>query len=435
MQKIEKLIFNKCSKIVKVCAITPVVISFLSTDLLSEQLKYRWVLNKTLKSLSISNKKTVTFTVSYGSSIFCGHNIPSDIIYALSDRGINIDCKHDVEILGKDICKKGKIFPMKSYGPHIYKIKIGYPPFNYIKVLKSISIKESNGAEVSPLPNTTSDDIPYDINGEKLLYDPNGIDTEALVKTSNGDFWVAEEYAPSIIHLDKFGNIIKRYVPSGYEKNLKGTNYPVIGILPSILRKRHRNRGIESLAISPDEKTLYFAMQSPLDNPNKYIAKKSRFIRLFAMQIDNPLDIKEYIYALDPVESYSKDNVHKQFQIKVSEMRCISKGILLILEHSKNIVRIYEVNLNKALPLNKKYDSLAVSPTIEELGVNKKNTSIIFDSILPKKLYFTTEHKKGIFSKKIEGFCLSKKYLFLINDNDFGIKNKTTIIQAFSLPN
>ena len=62
--------------------------------------------------------------------------------------------------------------------------------------------------------------------------------------------------------------MIVRHVPKGTEGEFAGANYDVKGTLPAILTKRAINRGIETLAISPDERFLYFVMQNPLANPD-----------------------------------------------------------------------------------------------------------------------------------------------------------------------
>ena len=64
------------------------------------------------------------------------------------------------------------------------------------------------------------------------------------------------------------GRIITRHVPKGTEEDYAGARYDVVGSLPAILAKRQLNRGIESLAVSRDERFLFFALQSPLANPD-----------------------------------------------------------------------------------------------------------------------------------------------------------------------
>ncbi len=77
-----------------------------------------------------------------------------------------------------------------------------------------------------------------------------------MVKLSDGSFRLSDENAPGLIHVAADGKVIKRLVPAGSEGDFKDAKYAIEGKLPAILVKRQSNRGIESLAMSPDEKFL-----------------------------------------------------------------------------------------------------------------------------------------------------------------------------------
>ena len=88
------------------------------------------------------------------------------------------------------------------------------------------------------------------------------------MRLADGTFWIGDENGPSIAHFSADGRMIVRHVPQGTEGEFAGANYDVKGTLPAILAKRAINRGIESMAVSPDERFLYFIMQNPLANPD-----------------------------------------------------------------------------------------------------------------------------------------------------------------------
>jgi hypothetical protein len=113
-----------------------------------------------------------------------------------------------------------------------------------IAVLQTVPILTQSGQPVTGMPNIQGrDEVPWTWDGlTRLSFNPNGLDPEGLVRTTAGDFWLVDEYSPSLIHLNPAGKVLKRYVPAGV--NLTGTDYPVAHNLPSIFGKRKGNRGL-----------------------------------------------------------------------------------------------------------------------------------------------------------------------------------------------
>ena len=103
-------------------------------------------------------------------------------------------------------------------------------------------ILTQHGKPVTGLPNTDGrDEVPYDYSAQsKLQYNPNGLDTEGLVRTSAGDFWLCDEYSPSIVHVDQIGKVLKRYIPEGL--TLDGVDYPLAPVLPVYTQNQSRLR-------------------------------------------------------------------------------------------------------------------------------------------------------------------------------------------------
>ncbi len=138
-----------------------------------------------------------------------------------------------------------------------------------IKVLDALPITTAHGAPVTGLSNIDGyDETPYTWDAQtKLPLNPNGLDTEGLVRTRSGEFWLVAEYSPSLLRISARGKVLARYVPAGLQ--LTGTAYPVIASLPAILTNRKINRGFEGIALAPDGRTLYLPVQSLLLVPDK----------------------------------------------------------------------------------------------------------------------------------------------------------------------
>ncbi|MCH9814173.1 MAG: choice-of-anchor I family protein [Epsilonproteobacteria bacterium] len=379
-------------------------------------------LNFPLGKVTFSNGFTLDATWGLGSG--AAHKAEDDdkTFYTLTDRGVNIKCADDEEIIGIDICEKGKIFPFPAFSPSIIKYEIDGD--NAI-VKEVISIKDSYGKPVSGISNplSTFAENAYNLTGETIAFDPNGLDTEAIAVMSDGSFWLSEEYAPSLIHVSADGKIIERLVPKGLEQELRNADYIVKGALPEIIKLRHANRGIESLAISSDEKTLYFILQSPLDNPDY---GDTRNVRLYAMNLTNYNDIKLYNYQLDLPDTFNKDNEskeRKQKDVKISELSTLEDGKLMVLERISKTTKLYTIDLSSQTPLDTKYDLLSQAPTFEEETLPS----------ITKKKVFDTDLESG-YPSKLEGIApLSDDQFLLINDNDFGIEGADTVAKIATI--
>ncbi|RCU42890.1 esterase-like activity of phytase family protein [Corallincola holothuriorum] len=375
----------------------------------------------------------------FGSGAFHHAADPEQKFYLVTDRGPNVACDDAEAILGvAAICgddEDGKIFPMPEYTPSIFEVLLTTDG----PQLTQIPLLDSDGNPISGVVNPLeSTENGYALDGTLLAFDPNGVDTEALVKLADGSFWLTEEYGPSLLHVATDGSVLERVVPEGVAAQLTGATYPVTDGLPAILAKRKLNRGIESLAINPDETALYFIMQSPLANPDNSAYSGSKNVRLFklALNADGTLGAVqgEYLYTLDSPQSFAdraggegdlkNNDYRKQSDVKVSEMIAVGDDQLVVLERISKITHLYRVDLAGATNLlGSAWDSEATSPSLEQI-VDLQGEGIV---PLAKSLAFTNLGSALELAKKEEGLAmLDGTYAMLINDNDFGISGDTT---------
>jgi len=395
-----------------------------------------------LGAVAFHGQKTMDFTVGIGSGAFHFKDDPDNVFYTVTDRGPNIKCSDVKKLLGTanaGLCgadKRGKVFPMPKFAPSIYKIALNAD--RSFTVLETVTLKNTVGQPVSGVVNplvTSNTENGYAHLGDKLAFDSEGLDVEAVVRMSDGTFWISEEYGPSIAHVAADGRILKRLVPTGLDKDLASARYPVMAKLPGILKWRKLNRGIESIAVSNDEKSLYFAMQSPLAYPDVKAYKTSNAVRLFKMDIASLEVVGEYIYPLDDPKSFAVDNAkkaRKQSHVKISEMTALDGDRLLVLERISKTTKFYVVDLAQGRNIaGTKWDAEVVSPSLEQLkveGMAKKGIAA-----LAKTLVMNTDNRGGM-PKKIEGIGLvDANTMMLINDNDFGIDGAGTAVVVVKL--
>lgn len=405
---------------------------------------------ETLGSVTFEGGKTLSLTTGFGSGAYHRPGDPAQVFYTITDRGPNIACDETLAVIGiDDFCKgdtAGKVFPLPEFAPTLYKIALTAHRFDdglSYEILAKIPLKDSNGMPITGLPNPftgTDTENAYDAAGHPIGFDVNGLDPEALVVLRDGSFWVAEEYGPSLVRVAADGRILQRIVPRSLAPDLASASYPVAGLLPDILKHRKLNRGAESIAMTPDQKFLYFALQSPLANPTADAYKTSRNVRLLKLKLDRRGGVEsvvgEYVYAMDTAQTFADvaNNrgdlgaaaANRQSEVKVSEMLALSEDDLVVLERISNTTKLYRVNLKTADNiLGTALDEIATSPSLEQV----RDTARLQAKPAAKKLVFNslTDVADGVLPSKVEGVTLlDGRHLLLINDNDFGITDEVT---------
>lgn len=341
-----------------------------------------------------------------GSDLWHDPADPPNRFWMITDRGPNGEVKVDSQ--------KRRTFPVPEFSPLILYAELAD---HKIAILRKIPIVDSSNRPVGGLSNAESrDEIPYAFDGRtRLPCNPNGLDTEGFVRTSNGHFWLAEEYSPSIVHCDPNGKILKRYIPAGLE--LSGTGYPVAASLPDVLVRRRQNRGFEGMAISRDEKTLYAIMQSPLSHPDKRTGEVSRNVRLLAFDLATEEPVAEYVYRLEDRPQFTS-GAKKTSDLKISGLAMLEGAAMLVLERTDDVARIYKIDLAGATNiLDSRWDRQCTSPSLEALNdlhaaeIAPASKSLVQDlSQLPNM------------PRKIEGIAvIDARTIAVANDSDFDL--------------
>ena len=320
--------------------------------------------------------------------------------WTVTDRGPNGQIKVDGV--------NRRTFPVPGFDPAILKVKV---VGEQLKVLQAIPITTRSGAPVTGLSNQASrDELPYTYDAStRLELNPNGLDTEGIVRAHDGTFWLVDEYSPSLVHVSARGRVLARYVPHGL--SLTGADYPVIEALPSIFLTRKVNRGFEGLAQLPGG-DLVLALQSPLSNPTKAVGDKSLTTRLLRFSPYKGKVTAEYAYRFDPVGVVDPGEDDTS-QLKISALVAAGPETLLVEERTDNAARLQRVVLKPGYNiLGSAWDSTATTPSLEAATVVPA---------LPKELFLDLNTVSGV-PKKIEGVALVNPWtLAVINDNDFGM--------------
>jgi hypothetical protein len=325
--------------------------------------------------------------------------------WTVTDRGPN----GQIKVAGT----KWRTFPVPGFDPAIVKIRVSG---GTVRVLDAIPITTASGRPVTGLSNQKGrDEAPYSYDARTPLeHNPNGLDTEGIVRAADGSFWLVDEYGPSLVHVSARGKVLTRYVPKGL--GLTGTDYPVVEALPSVLLHRKINRGFEGLAQLPGG-DLVMAVQSPLSLPDTDAGEASRTTRLLRFSTRKKAVTAEYAYRFDPVNVVdpSEDDTS---ELKISSVVAVGENRLLVEERTDKAARLHLVRLDRAADiLGGPWDDDTTSPALEQLD----DPAASGVPVLSKKLVVDLGTVAGV-PGKIEGIArVDHDTLALINDNDFGM--------------
>lgn len=289
---------------------------------------------------------------------FAGEKEGALYFQTVTDRGPN------AELNGID-----RPFLLPEFSPTVVILKADLVT-KELTVAAEIKLKKKDGTPLTGLPNSRLEENPVDIFGLYYSVDQSGLDIEGLVMDGEGGWWMADEYAPSLVRFNEEGKMLRRLTP-GSE-------------LPRMYSERKTNRGFEGIA--KIENKLFGFLQSPM---NKEASKDGEFSRIVEVDLDTMKTSAEYFYL------FEKGND------KIGDAVAVGPKSFLVLEQNGKVGEhaqklIYRITIGES-------DQLVKKTLIADL----KDTP--FSNL-----------------EKIEGLALIDDHrLALVYDNDFQMNGKT----------
>jgi hypothetical protein len=361
-----------------------------------------------------------------GSDLYRDASMDEDEFYMVTDRGPNTRPRVSGE--------RRRTFPNEWFTPTILHVDASGPTLQVLDVIPIVTDGSDQDTAcddaVTGLPNLpTYDEKPYNFNGTvELMPNPNGLDTEGLVRAPNGDFWLVDEYSPSLIRVGSDGCVEERFVPalpplaSGYA--LTPASYHVSEAVPRINQRRRQNRGFEGLAIHGN--SLFVAIQSPLLNPNSSTGQASRNTRILRFDLTTEQVTAEWLYRFDEVCAFSGEAAGcgiSPDEMKVSGLVALSDTRLLVQERTDLVTKIYAVDLTEGNRLDAKWSDPMQSPTLESLSTDQA----LADEGVAAPAKWLVADLTGIVPEKIEGIAVvNPRQIAVANDNDFQLTDGTS---------
>ncbi|MDP2227515.1 MAG: esterase-like activity of phytase family protein [Moraxellaceae bacterium] len=379
-------------------------------------------------------------------SAMVGHPTKPGYFYALTDRGPNA-------ATAAGVTPSGIIFVMPDYTPRIGLFRL--TTSGNVELVQSTLLKDWNDRYISGLPNDSfgaTGETPYALGGGTVSLDPDnngtagfdlsGLDGEGLVALKDGSFWTSDEYGPHMVHFDADGSEIGRINPFRDDTRNRSNRY-----LPAELAKRWPNRGMEGLAITPDEKTLVGIMQSSLDNPSQAAARSTDLTRIVLVDMETGAT-RQYLYRQEA-------NGHSN-----SEISTLTANSFAVIERDQKFYgrngtgsgtgagnifkRVYKATLSGATNIDTSNSALIAShaditdggnlglliqgktleqfikdngaagwTTLAGLGIVPVSKSLIFDAVA--NLNYPHDKMEGL-------WVIDSTTLGIINDDDFALE-------------
>ena len=351
------------------------------------------------------------------------------IVWALCDRGPNIKIDAAVRRYGLTALEGlrsrpgAKLMPRLDLGPALAELEVAE---DRVDLLRTVRIANAAGEPIPGLPLDGADrdrqEPVFGLSGEPLGSHPDGADTEGLAALADGGFWVGDEYGPSLLRLDCEGRVRARWLPRGAAA---AAGDAAAGVLPPIAARRQINRGFEAIALSPDERALFVAFQSPLAHPDEAAHRRARHVRIWRLDASSGVVEAQYLYPLDPPESFRRDSARGPVawsDLKVSEILAPDPDRLLVLERGSETTKIYRVATGEGKAVAKRHLDEAVRPSLEEMS----GEGSLDQPVLDKELLFDSDAAPEV-GADVEGMALlSPTDLLLVSDNDFGVEGART---------
>jgi len=169
------------------------------------------------------------------------------------------------------------------------------------------------------------------------------LDPEGFAVAPNGNFYVSDEYGPSVYEFSSTGSFLRAFAtPSNLIPRESNGNINYVAGRGTITSGRQDNRGFEGLTLSPDGSKLFAILQDPLVNEGSSDdGRRSQNVRLVEFNTASGQSSAQYIYQLESLANINNriPGTTNDFSataqgrnIGVSAITAVNNNELLVLE-------------------------------------------------------------------------------------------------------
>jgi hypothetical protein len=386
--------------------------------------------------LNGENEANINRLGGFGSDLF--YDYRQNFFYALTDRGPG-----------------GGVIP---YQTRVQQFDINIDPqtgaINGYQLLKTIPFTIAAGTTFNGITYSTTTAFnglnPLLLNGDGtelgLSQDPEGFAVGA-----NGNFYVSDEYGPSIYEFSPTGTFIRALTQPDNVIPRNGSTPYFAADGATLTTGRQDNRGYEGLAISPDGQKLFGIFQDPLQNEGTPNGRSSGNVRIVRFDIATGVSDAQYIYQLESVADINaritatgaRDTFGSTSQgrnIGVSSLIAINDHEFLVIERDNRGIGVDDPT-GQATVASKQIYQIDLTGATDVSNVNLTGTNTLPAGVTPvsKSLFLdiagTLQSAGEKIPEKFEGVAIGPQLadgsyaLIVATDNDFSVTQNSTNTQ------
>ncbi|MBM0743848.1 esterase-like activity of phytase family protein [Phormidium sp. CLA17] len=277
------------------------------------------------------------------------------------------------------------------------------------------------------------------------------LDPEGFAIAPNGNFYVSDEYGPSVKEFTPAGKLVREFeIPANLLARDAQGNLAFSGDSSvTVAQGRQANRGFEGLAITPDGSKLIAVLQDPLTQEGTPTGRSSRNVRLVVFDAATGKSTAQYVYPLETVAEINAripgttgdfGATAQGRNIGVSSIVALNDHEFIVLERDNRGVGVDDPTGKNPVGSKRTFKiDITGATDVSNISLTGSNNAIAGVTPVGKSLYFDIQALLAAagqtIPEKFEGFTFGPQlangsYSILVaTDNDFSVTQNGTGVQ------
>lgn len=273
------------------------------------------------------------------------------------------------------------------------------------------------------------------------------LDPEGFAVAPNGNFYVSDEYGPSIYEFRPNGSFLRAFETPNNIVPRAGNVPNYADDPPTLTSGRQDNRGFEGLTLSPDGTKLFAVLQDPLINEGSPDGTLSRNVRIVQFDTATGESVAQYIYQLESLANINTRVPNDTFDadaqgrnIGISAITALNSNELLVLERDNRGFGVEDPTASRAIGSKRIYRiDLKNATNVSNISVSGTNTLPSGINPVRKSLFLdiagALRNAGQVVPEKLEGLAIGPRladgsYALLVGtDNDFSVTQNEDDVQ------